>query len=615
MATNILGPDGLPLRINDGLQSALAGLGTERDKAASVTYSESTLDFLQLVTAYRTAWLPRKIVDIPAFDSCRDWRSWQADGEQIEDIEKEEKRLNLQVNTLSALKKARLFGGSAIYFDVGQAPETPLDISRLGKGCIRYITVLSARQLQSGDIETDPLSPNYNRPQWYTLQGLSNGRMVQIHPSRLAIFYGNEMPDLDITSGAVFAWGDSVLVSVMDAIKQADGTSANIASLIFEANVDVISITGLMAYVGTVEGEKRIMDRFRIAAAAKAINRMLILDGEEKYDRKSASFQNLPDLMDRFFINVAGAADIPVTRLFGQSPAGMNATGEGDLRNYYDRIKAGQTLTIDPAMAVLNDVVRISAGITDDNAYVEWNPLWQLSEMDKADIFVKKTTAARQIVGKNTGDEILPINVVSKALTNELVEDGTLSGLEDAVDEYGTLEENEPTDAELAAAQATAAAANQNAPQGQIKAKDALPRTLYVRRDVLNRAEITKWATDQGFTDVVPDLHVTICYSRSPVDWFKVGTSYSPKMEIAPGGPRQMEALGTDGKYAALLITANELVWRNREIMEAGAFSDFPEYQPHISIQVGGNQPDISKVAAYQGKIVLGPEIFEECKP
>src|SRR5699024_2084546 len=112
----------------------------------------------------------------------------------------------------------------------------------------------------------------------------------------------------------------------------------------------------------------------------------------------------------------------------------------------------------------------------------------------------------------------------------------------------------------------------------------AAPRSLYVRRDVINRAEIVAWAKSQGFTDIVPDLHVTIAYSRDPVDWFKVGTSWSEKIEIAAGGPRQIERLGEDGKYIVLLITANDLIWRHREIVEAGASWDWPEYQPHISI-------------------------------
>ncbi|MFC3208130.1 anti-CBASS protein Acb1 family protein [Aquamicrobium soli] len=596
--------------VRDGLASAIAGLGTERDKAASVYYTEPTIDLQQLVAAYRTAWLPRKIIDIPALDSCREWRSWQAKNPQIEKLEAEEKRLGVQGKVLEARKKARLFGGSAIYIDLGDDASQPMDVEKVRVGGIRFLTVLTPRQLQPGEIETDPLSPLYGRPRDYTIV---NGASSQpkVHPSRLTIFIGNEMPDRDITSGATFAWGDSVLTSVMEAVKQADSTTANIASLIFEANVDVVTMEGLMAYVGTPDGERKVTDRYRIAATGKAINRMLILDGKEKYERKSASFQTLPDLMDRFFQNVSGAADIPMTRLFGQSPGGLNASGESDLRNYYDRIAAGQSLEMQPAMANLDEcLIRSALGQRDPDIHYVWNPLWQMSEKDKAEIFERKSNAARTIAGKGQESPLMPIDVISEAFTNELIEDGTLAGLEAASTKYGTLADQEPSEEEIAAA------AMQTEPakgRRQIVAKDAAPRTLYVRRDVMNRAEIERWAKAQGFTDIVPDLHVTIAYSRTPIDWFKVGTSWSEKLEIAAGGPRQMDRLGPDGRYLALLITANELVWRHREIKEAGASWDWPDYQPHISIQIGG-EIDLAKVEPYRGKIVLGPEMFEEVR-
>ena len=430
--------------VRDGLASAIAGLGTERDKAASVYYTDPVIDLQQLVAAYRTSWLPRKIIDIPALDSCRAWRSWQAKNAQIEKIEAEETRLGVQGKVLEVRKKARLFGGAALYFDLGDDASQPLNVEKVRAGGVRFLTVLTPRQLQPGDIETDPLSPLYGRPRDYTIV---NGASAQpkVHPSRLSIFIGNEMPDKDITSGATFAWGDSVLISVMEAVKQADATSANIASLIFEANVDVITMEGLMAYVGTPDGERKVMDRYRIAATGKSINRMLILDGKEKYERKSASFTNLPELMDRFFQNVSGAADIPMTRLFGQSPGGLNASGESDLRNYYDRIASGQTLEMQPALANLDEcLIRSALGSRDADIHYVWNPLWQMSEKEKAEIFKAKSDAARTIAGKGGMESpLVPVEALSDAFVAELVEDGTLSGLEGAIKKYGTLAEQE----------------------------------------------------------------------------------------------------------------------------------------------------------------------------
>lgn len=596
--------------VRDGLASALAGLGTDRDKAATVYYADPIIDQQQLVASYRGAWLPRKIVDIPALDSCRNWRSWQAKNKQIEIIEAEEKRLNLKGKVLEARKKARLFGGAALYIDLGDDASKPLRADAVGQGGLRFVTVLTPRQLQPGEIDTDPLSAYYGRPKDYTLVAGTTAQ-TNIHPSRLAIFYGNELPDNDLTSGAAFAWGDSVLVSVMEAVKQADSTSANIASLIFEANVDVITMEGLMDHVGTPDGERRVSNRYRIAATAKGNNRMLILDGKEKYDRKNTSFATLPELMDRFFQNVSGAADIPMTRLFGQSPGGLNASGESDLRNYYDRLRSEQELVMTPAMSMLDEcLIRSATGKRDPDIHYVWNPLWQLTEKERAEILEKKANAARTIVGKGAmEDPLIAVEAVSDALVNALIEDGSLPGIEAAVKKYGTLADNRDDDDDMRAA---ITAAENVVPMRRI-AQDAAPRTLYVRRDVLNRAEIERWAKSQGFTDIVPDLHVTIAYSRKPVDWFSVGTSWSEKLDIAAGGPRQMERLGEDGRYIALLITASELVWRHKEIIERGASWDWPDYQPHISIQIGGDV-DLDNVEPYQGKIVLGPEVFEEVR-
>jgi len=141
----------------------------------------------------------------------------------------------------------------------------------------------------------------------------------------------------------------------------------------------------------------------------------------------------------------------------------------------------------------------------------------------------------------------------------------------------------------------------------------AAPRPLYVSRAVVNAAEIIAWAESQGFTDIVPDLHVTLLYSKRPVDWMKMGENWSGdgkgQVTIQPGGPRLVEPLGA--ATAVLLFSSTDLQWRHRNMIEAGASSDYPEYQPHITITYG-DAPDLATVEPYRGKIVLAPEQFEE---
>lgn len=142
---------------------------------------------------------------------------------------------------------------------------------------------------------------------------------------------------------------------------------------------------------------------------------------------------------------------------------------------------------------------------------------------------------------------------------------------------------------------------------------DAAPRTLYVRRDVANAAEIIAWAKGQGFKTTLPadDLHVTIAYSRNPVDWMAMGSAWDDEVKIPKGGPRLMEKFG---EARVLLINSNMLRWRHSEMVEAGATWDHPEYQPHITISYDPEAPDLADVEPYQGEIILGPEIFQEVK-
>ncbi len=142
--------------LSDKLVNLVANLGTERDKASGSTYAPVILTDEQLVNAYRGAWLPRKIVDIPALDATRRWRAWQADKAQIEKIEAEEVRLDLRAKVKQAITRARLFGGSAIFIGTGETNAVPLNPGRIQAGGLKYLAVMNRRQLSPTEIEKDP---------------------------------------------------------------------------------------------------------------------------------------------------------------------------------------------------------------------------------------------------------------------------------------------------------------------------------------------------------------------------------------------------------------------------------------------------------------------------
>jgi phage gp29-like protein len=138
------------------------------------------------------------------------------------------------------------------------------------------------------------------------------------------------------------------------------------------------------------------------------------------------------------------------------------------------------------------------------------------------------------------------------------------------------------------------------------------PRTLYVHRRLKNAKALRDWARRQGFRSALPagEMHVTVAYSKRPVDWFAIGQSWQETLTVPAGGPRQVERLGE--RAIVLLFAASELTWRHQEMREAGASWDYPEYRPHVTITYDGEGIDLDAIEPYQGELVFGPEIFEQ---
>lgn len=426
--------------IQDGLQNVVANLGTGRDKSASSVYVFAPMDYGQLLAAYRGSWLPRAIVNIPAQDATRKWRSWQADAEQITKIEKVEKRLRIRDVVEQCKIAARLFGGAVIYINTGdKQPERPIDPSKVRD--IRGLTVLTPQEISPGEINRDIESDYYGKPEFYTIQRKANGEQVRIHASRLVVMDGSAVPD-PFCFG--LGWGDSVLQSTIEAIRQMDSTSANVASLVFEAKVNVYRFKGFADLLKSSGGDEIAIKRMHTQTAMKGINGDVVIDIEDEYEPKSASFGGLDAIMDRFANHVSGASGIPVTRLFGRSAAGLSGSGDGDERVYFDRINHMQSTEIEPSMTILDECIIWSAlGSRPPEIWYTWVPLRQITEKERAEIFNTTATAARTLAGANAG-ELVPVDALSDALVNELTEQGVLPGLSQKIEEYGTLGEQEP---------------------------------------------------------------------------------------------------------------------------------------------------------------------------
>lgn len=427
-----------------GIENVQAGLGTARDKHSYTDYKVARVfTEEQLSNIYRVSWIAGQIVDLPTDDMTRRWRiatceAFENDAKAFSEIEN---RFLLREKVSKALRWSRLFGGAVIVIAIdGDNFEEPLDITKVRKNTLRQLVVFDRYNISpSALLEQDPMSPDFGLPMEYTV----NLTGQRIHRTRVVRLSGQHLP-YNAAKQQNF-WDDSVLQRVYDAVLNVDTVFASVASMFFEANVDVITTEGLSDLLATPHGQKKVISRYATAAMMKSFNKLLLLDASETYDKKQNSFASIHDVIEKFMVFVSGAADIPVTRLFGTSATGMNATGDNDIRNYYDHLSSKQNTELRPALRYIDEIMlRSEYGSMPEDYDFEFNPLWQMSDKEKSE--VEKLRADRDNV-------YVAMGVVSElTVARQLMQDGTypltkedLDDLEDKLEEM----ENEtalPTD-------------------------------------------------------------------------------------------------------------------------------------------------------------------------
>jgi phage-related protein (TIGR01555 family) len=615
---------GVLVNIVDRLTNVMSGMGTTADRRTSSGYVMSLISAQQAEAAYRSSWLVRKIVDVPPLDMTRAWRDWQAEGTDIEKIEAEEKRLALKAKCKRALILSRLYGGGALILGTkDEDPTQPLNTAKTGVGGLTYVHVMSRYQLSLGPAITDPGNEWFGKPEYFEIRN-TGGANVRLHPSRVIEFVGQPAPEGAMHQMVDWFWGDPIMQSIGEAVKNADLAQSGFAALIDEAKLDILKIPNMMANIGTAEYESRLLARLAAAAQGKSTWRALMIDGDEEWDQKQITWTGIPAVMDSFLLIVAGAADIPMTRLLGQSPKGLQSTGDGEERDYQSMITARQDELLIPALNRIDQLLIPSAlGSHPTDVYYEMAPLAQMNPTEAAAIEVQYANIAKTY----SDAALVPDVVLSKIIRNGIIERGQFPGSETAFEEAEAAGLDEPADPN---------AADDLVPSNVIKIEsmrkkgaitgdqatmlvaDASPRSLYVSRKLLNASDLIAWAKSQGFGPTLPaaEMHVTVLYSRTPVDWMAMGTGWDQDakghLTVLPGGARIVQPLGDKGAVV-LLFASSALSWRHDDMVSKGASHDFDEYQPHVTITYAAPADlDLTKVEPYQGELRFGPEIFAE---
>ena len=131
---------------------------------------------------------------------------------------------------------------------------------------------------------------------------------------------------------------------------------------------------------------------------------------------------------------------------------------------------------------------------------------------------------------------------------------------------------------------------------------------LYIHRPLLTHEELRVWATGQGLTTTLPpdELHVTQCYSKTPVNWGQIPPAFP--VVIVEGGPRTIERFG---EALVLTFESDDLQRRWMELEASGCTSDHPSYRPHVTITYDPTV-DPASIEPYTGPRIFGSEVFKE---
>ena len=394
----------------DSWVNLLTGIGGSRDKSVAATFATpDPIDAQTLVDLYRGNDIARKIVDkIPEEMFRSGYEVKHPEAERLQEAWKALTDFRLRsADTLirEALSYGRLFGLSAIWIgaDDRGLSEDPLDKARV-KSPIRFLRVLDRRELSpSADLDLDPASPGYGEPLFWTYYPQVGGQSIKLHRTRLLFFGGAPVPfrERASASGGLSYSDDSVLQAPYDVLRAEGQTWASVANTLTDAGQAVFRMSGLMDLIARGQGST-LNDRMSTLDMTRSVARMMVLDKEnEDFTRETYSFSGYGEILSRLMERLAAAADMPLTILFGVSPAGLNATGESDIRLFYDRVRQKQLEILEPRLRFLYTLVALSVGIDPTGLEISFPPLWQPGPVEAENL--RKTEIDRLIAGIGEG--------------------------------------------------------------------------------------------------------------------------------------------------------------------------------------------------------------------
>lgn len=307
-------------------------------------------------------------------------------------------RLGLSNELLDALVRENVHGGAAIFMGVTDGREThePLDLDNVIS--LDFLAGLDCRDLRPCDYYQDPNTPVFGKPMTYTYtptrrsEGGITSKSVVFHESRLVLFRGSTC-SMTLRREKQ-SWGGSKLDRSYKALQIFADNWASVGHILSDGAQGVYSMKGLIKMLGSPKRDVAL-ERMRQVDRSRSVARALILDSEdETFERKDTNVSGLADLLDRTAHRLAASARMPVAVLMGREPSGLNATGEMDMRSWYDQVQSKQTHGLTPK---IRQVVLVccaakkgpTGGQRQTKIDIDFPPPWTATPAERADIELK----------------------------------------------------------------------------------------------------------------------------------------------------------------------------------------------------------------------------------
>ncbi len=389
-------------RTNDAFQNPMTRSGVFMPNPLEATeypLTRFTRDWQTINALYRSHWIVRRIIDVMPEDMLKNGYHilTQLSPDQIKKIVRCDRTTRTSRKILEGLKWGRLYGGAGALIMIEgheNSLDQPLDYDTVMPGSYKGLLVLDrwSGVTPEDKFVSDISDPEFGMPEYYTISSDALTVGIRVHHSRIIRFLGRPLPYLE--QMAETYWGASEIEHVFDELRKRDNVSWNIAMLTFMANLRVMKMDGMsqVLAVGNEQSQMQLYNTIQGMNAMMNNNSLQILGEGDSYETHQYTFGGIGETYDRFMMDVAGAAETPVTKLFGRSPAGMNATGESDMQNYYDTIEEKQEAELRPVYDKILPIMFISTlgGIPDDWDY-EFNPIRRPRDDEMADLASKNT--------------------------------------------------------------------------------------------------------------------------------------------------------------------------------------------------------------------------------